>query len=131
MDRLTSRHGCLKIASGRRRTIVGKKDCRACGSLLHPLLQRIPKTSWCTQTHVRLAIRTPLDTFARILKADGTVRTSDIVPSSTGIEFIKSITDMVEQGILNTMTVGDTLYRDGQEKDSGDVPMGRGRSGDR
>ena len=41
----------------------------------------------------------------RSLKADSTVRTSDILPSSTGVEFIKSITDTVEQSILNTMPV--------------------------
>ena len=54
----------------------------------------------------------------RTLKADGTVRTSDLLPSSTGDEFIKSITDTVEQRILNTMPVGDTPYRDVQVGDT-------------
>ena len=72
------------------------------------------------------------------LKIDGIVQTSDILlPLSTGVEFIKSITNTVEQQILNTMLVGDTLYHSVQvgdkivkKKDGRDIPMGQGRSGD-
>ena len=73
----------------------------------------------------------------RSLRADGTVRTSDILPSSMGVEFIKSITDTVEQRIFNTMPVGDTLYCDIQvgdatvkRKTAMTFRWGGGRSGD-
>ena len=42
---------------------------------------------------------------------------TDISPSSSGVEFVKKMTDTLEQKMQDSLQVGDTLYRDVQVGD--------------
>ena len=56
-------------------------------------------------------------TLAKTRLGRGVLRLTDISPLSTGVEFVKKMTDTLEQKIQDSLQVGDTLYRDVQVGD--------------
>ena len=65
----------------------------------------------------------------------GVVILSEITPSLMGVEFLKKVIDKMEQKIAESESWGYTLhqhhgeFKDDEEKNVRDAPLGRGRSG--